>query len=124
MLTKIFFTLAVVVIVGLVFRHKQMPKVAATQVLESSNNEQQTGVETKTVIYAILGLIIVLSTLVFVLHWQDEHEIINIRVSDASGQQTDYQAYKKSIDGRTFTTLDDRQVTLGDSDRVEMMATE
>ena len=40
------------------------------------------------------------------------------------GQKIDYQSYKKFIDGRKFTTLDGRQVTLGNGDRVEMMATE
>ena len=84
MLTKILFTLAVVVIVGLVFRHKQAPKVAAKEAAEVTNSSKQTAIEAKTVIYAILGLIVMLSALLFVLHWQDEHEIINIRVIDAT----------------------------------------
>ena len=55
MLTKILFTLAVVVIVGLVFRHKQAPKVAAKEAVEVTDSGKQSAVEAKTVIYAILG---------------------------------------------------------------------
>ena len=74
--------------------------------------------------YAILGLMVVVSLLVFTLHWQDEHQIINIQVTDSSGNTKHYQAYKKSIKGRNFDTLEGIQVTLGDSDRLEMSRTE
>ena len=75
-------------------------------------------------VFAILALLVVLSGLIFMLHWQNEHQIINIQVSDANGHTTHYQAYKKSIQGRKFETLEGIQVTLGDSDRLEMSSTE
>jgi hypothetical protein len=46
---------------------------------------------------------------------------MNIQVTDSQGQSMTYQAYKKSIDGRRFTTLDDVAVTLGADDRIEIL---
>jgi hypothetical protein len=73
------------------------------------------------VIYTLLGLIIAISILVFVLHWSDQRQIINIRVTNSQGETINYQAYRKTIEGRRFTTLDGVDVTLGTSDRVEML---
>lgn len=120
MLTKILFTLAVIIVIALVFRQKGAKRPAKA----SSKPVETGGVQTRTVIYALLGLVLAISALLFVLHWQDQHQIVNIDVTDGAGQKVTYQAYKKSISGRHFETLDGRRVTLGDSDRVEMTATE
>ncbi len=123
MLTKVLFTLAVIIIVAVVFRYKG-EKSAASAPRRTASRPAQRGVQSRTVIYALLGLILAISVLLFVLHWQDQHEIVNIEVTDGGGNTISYQAYKKSIEGRHFTTLDGRRVTLGDNDRVEMTATE
>ena len=117
MLTKILFTLVVIVVVALVFRNKSATRKPVPSKTEPA---AETGVQSRTVIYALLGLIVAISALVFALHWQDQHQIINIRVTNGAGETVNYQAYKKSVDGRRFTTLDGREVTLGDGDRVEM----
>ena len=116
MLTKILFTLIVIVVVALVFRTKTATRKPAAAPAPAAGG----GVQSKTVIYVLLGLIVAISVLVFALHWQDQHRIFNIRVTNGAGETIDYQAYKKSINGRRFTTLDGREVTLGDGDRVEM----
>jgi uncharacterized protein YpmB len=122
MLTKILFTLAVIVVVALFFRHKTDPK--ATKRQEAAANAPQKGVQSRTIIYALLGLTVAVSSLLYWLHWQNQHQIININVTHGGGETISYQAYKKSIEGRRFTTLDDRKVTLGESDRVEMAPAE
>lgn len=119
MLTKVFFTLLVVLVVALVFRHRNMARAGRA---ESGPQVDGSAIGSRAVVYTLLGLVVAVSALLFTLHWQDEHEIINIRVTDASGAGADYQAYKKSIDGRRFTTLDGLEVTLGDSDRMEVSA--
>jgi hypothetical protein len=122
MITKILFTLLVIVGVALAFRQKSETRLKKKPPAKKPEGEK--GIQSKTVIYAILGLILAISTLLFVIHWQNQHEIVNIRVTDGSGNVVSYQAYKKSIDGRRFVTLDGREVALGDSDRVEMTSTE
>ena len=118
MLLKILFTLAVILAVAVIFRvknqtQKSPPPNAAT--------DPSGGVSSRAVIYTLLGLIISISILIFVLHWSNQRQIINIRVTSSQGETTNYQAYRKTIEGRRFTTLGGIDVTLGASDRVEML---
>ena len=119
MLLKVLFTLAVMLAVAVVFRtksqgQKPLPRDAAT-------NGSGGGVSSRAVIYTLLGLIISISILIFVLHWSNQRQIINIRVTNSQGETTSYQAYRKTIEGRRFTTLGGVDVTLGTNDRVEML---
>ena len=118
MLTKIIFTLAVIVIEALIFRTKTQPARLRHPI---DDNKNSGGVSARFVAYTLLGLVIATSALVFVLHWNEQHRIMNIQVTDSQGQSVTYQAYKKSIDGRRFTTLDDVAVTLGADDRIEIL---
>ena len=118
MLTKIIFTLVVIVIVALIFRTKTGP----ARLRHSIDNEKDAGgISARFVAYTLLALVIATSALVFVLHWNEQHRIMNIQVTDNQGQPVTYQPYKKSIDGRRFTTLDNVAVTLGADDRVEIL---
>jgi len=118
MLIKIIFTLAVIVIVALIFRTKAQPARLRHPI---DNDKDSGGVSARFVAYTLLALVIATSALVFVLHWNEQHRIMNIQVTDSQGQSVTYQAYKKSIDGRRFTTLDDVAVTLGADDRIEIL---
>lgn len=128
MLTKILFTILVILVVAVVFRHKNMTGAkengATKQITHNKTDSGSEGIQARTIIYALLGLIVAISALLFTLNWQADHEIINIQVTDASGNQVNYQAYKMDIEGRRFTTLDGRKVTLGEGDRIEMTGTE
>ena len=120
MLTKILFTLAVILVVALVFRVKNTPgKPAAAQ-----TQNRKGGVSAAMVAYTLLGLVIAISALVFVLHWQDQHQVIDIQVTNSQGNALKYQAYKKAIEGRRFTTIDGVSVDLADSDRIEILGNE
>ena len=61
-----------------------------------------------------------ISVTVFIVSYQSDNKIINILVIAEDGMSTLYQAKQKSIKGRRFVTLDGRQVTLGESDRIEI----
>lgn len=113
MLTKIFFTLVVIIIVALVFRTKNAPKVVKAA-------EQEGSLSVRTVAYFIIAALIIISSTVFYFKYRSDNTIVNIKVISEDGTSTVYQAYQKSIKGRQFQTLDQRQVTLGESDRVEM----
>jgi len=120
LLTKILFTLAVILVVALVFRVKSTPaKSAAT----AKPSPSKGGVSATMVAYTLLGLVIAISALVFVLHWQDQHRVIDIQVTNSQGETLKYQAYKKAIEGRQFTTIDGVSVDLADSDRIEILET-
>ncbi len=117
MLTKILFTLAVVVIVALVFHTKTRSTV------RESTKKAQIEARRKTnrlAAYGVIGVFILGGAGFFYYNWRVDNTIISIRVT--SGSETSaisYQAFRKDIKGRKFTTVDGRSVTLGDSDRVE-----
>ena len=119
MLLKVLFTLVVILAVAVIFRVKNQPLKPPPP--DAATDQSGAGVSSRAVIYTLLGLIIAISILVFVLHWSDQRQIINIRVTNSQGETINYQAYRKTIEGRRFTTLDGVDVTLGTSDRVEML---
>ena len=116
MLTKILFTLAVIVVVAMVFRTKTTPNAAPV----NPAIEHNSSLSVRVVTYGILGVLLLISAVVFIFKYQSDNTIINIRVISEDGTSTIYQAHQKTIKGRQFTTLDNRQVTLGESDRIEM----
>ena len=119
MLLKVLFTLAVILAVAVIFRVKNQPQKPPPP--DAATDRAGAGVSSRAVIYTLLGLIISISILIFVLHWSDQRRIMNIRVTNSQGETTNYQAYRKTIEGRRFTTLGGIDVTLGASDRVEML---
>ena len=119
MLLKILFTLAVILAVAVIFRVKNQPQKSPPP--NATPDRSEGGVSSRAVIYTLLGLIISISILIFVLHWSNQRQIINIRVTNSQGETINYQAYRKSIEGRRFITLGGIDVTLGASDRVEML---
>ena len=116
MLTKIFFTIVVIVIVALVFRTKAAPQKA--KIVEQEESDGSLSV--RTVAYIIIVVLVVVSSTIFYFKYQSDNKIINIRIISDDGTSTVYQAHQKSIKGRQFETLDHRKVTLGESDRIEM----
>jgi hypothetical protein len=116
MLTKIFFTIVVIVIVALVFRTKTAPQKAKVVKPE----EPDGSLSVRTVAYIIIVGLVVVSSTIFYFKYQSDNKIINIRIISDDGTSTVYQAHQKSIKGRQFETLDHRKVTLGESDRIEM----
>ncbi len=118
MLTKVFFTFLVIIIVALVYRTKTTPQ--KVKVVEPE--EPDGALSVRTVAYIIIVVLVVVSSTIFYFKYQSDNKIINIRVISDDGTSTVYQAHQKSIKGRQFETLDHRKVTLGESDRVEMEA--
>ena len=116
MLTKILVTLVVIIVVALVFRTKTAPRRA--RVVEPA--EQAGSLSVRTVAYIIIAVLVIISSTIFFFKYQSDNRIVNITVISEDGTSTVYQARQKFIKGRQFQTLDNRQVTLGESDRIEM----
>ena len=57
----------------------------------------------------------------YVYHqWSDSYQEVAIKVIDSrTGKEVLYKAYKGEIEGRSFTTLDGRRVSLAMSERME-----
>jgi len=118
-LIKVLFTLGVIIAVAIIFRVKTQ---APTSRLRTEGADDSSGkVSSRVVVYALLTLILSISALIFILNWSTRHQIINILVTNSQGEIINYQAYRKTIEGRRFTTLEGVAVTLGDNDRFEMI---
>ncbi len=120
MLTKILFTVAVIVVVMFVFRHRNQTSTVKN-ISPATLEQPPRGISPQMLAYIFIVLIMLVSGLIYLFYWMEQNTIVNIKVIDASGAAFNYQAHKKSIEGKEFTTLDGRRVTLGDSDRVEMI---
>ncbi|MDE0309088.1 MAG: hypothetical protein OXI60_04550 [Acidiferrobacterales bacterium] len=120
MLTKILFTVIVIVIVLLVYQTRFRPVIRTVQKIKPGDS---TFIRpSKWVIYSTVIVLVLASGVVYFFKWQADNSIITIHVvSDGREEPAIYEAYHKDIKGRTFTTLDGRTVTLGDSDRIEVL---
>ncbi len=116
MLTKILITVAVIIIVAIVFRTKAAP--ARSPTVETPDESGTLSV--RGVTYALLGILLLVAAGIFIIKFQADNKVITIRVISDDGVSTIYQARQKTIKGRHFITLDNKQVTLGESDRIEM----
>ncbi|HIM70032.1 MAG TPA: hypothetical protein EYM44_05470 [Gammaproteobacteria bacterium] len=119
MLTKLLFTAIVIIIVLLVFRtrhHKTKPPAPTI-----NHEPPGIGISARVIAYTLLIVVLAVSAVIFTLHWSEQHRVIDIRVTNAQGEVTRYQAHKKTIQGRRFITLEGVTVNLGDSFQVEMI---
>jgi hypothetical protein len=122
MLTKILFTLGVVIGVLALFRwqrQRRLPDMPVKPSLPTAAGRQGRPVFRWFAI-AVIGLSIAGAGLWLLHAWRAAGEIVTVRVFDAgSGAMTEYQAYRSDLDGRSFRTVDGRRVTLAETERME-----
>lgn len=122
MLMKILLTAAVILGAVLILRrrmHRVAQAQAATQVRvqpEPPNTRIQA-----IAAYGVLLVMLAGAGFFIYLEWQDSYQVITVRVVNSStGKTVYYQARRGEIDGRTFRTLDGREVTLAEVERMEL----
>ena len=121
MITKILFTLVVIIGVIVFFRVKN-EREAIKQSASKVAKEEISSIQPRVLAYIMIGLLVALSTGIYAYHWNQGNRIINIRVTGDSGEVINYQAHHKDINGRDFISLEGVQVTLGDNDRMEILS--
>lgn len=122
MLTKILFTVLVIVLVGAIF-HKQQNagKSAGKTAPQSNQSVPNKSLSPKALAYGLVGLLVLASIVIFALNWHSKDALVTLRVFSADGQLSEYQARQANIKGRSFTTVGGKRVQLGDSDRLEII---
>jgi len=118
MLTKILFTLVVIIGVAIFYRNKAMVENKARE--KQAQALQEDSISTRALAYVMIGVLIAISIAVFGYNWQQNNRIFNIKVTASSGEVVNYQARHQDIDGRTFITMDGIQVSVGQDDKMEM----
>ncbi len=117
MVSKIVLTAVIIVLAYLVLRSRGRAATARAQGITAPPI-----VSPRLVAYVFLAVAVVSGALIYWLEWQDARQVITIRVINSStGEAATYQAHKGKIRGRRFQTLDGREVTIADVDRVEML---
>ncbi len=117
MLTKILFTVVVVIGIALYIRASKNP----TRHQKPVESEPDTAPSTRTLVYVLMAVLMAVSISVFFYKWQQDNRIIQIRVTTESGEVVEYQARHRDINGRSFLSLEGVQVTLGSGDRIETL---
>jgi len=118
MITKILFTIAIIVGVVLITRYSAQRRPAIPRYVATVNPRKPVRIAA----YVVVGLIVASAALWLIMEWRDAHEVLTVRVVNSeTGTEVVYDAFRSDIDKRTFRTVDGRRVTLADVERLEVM---
>lgn len=128
MLTKLFFTMLVIILVGVFFKNRNKTSTPEQKpplkgVSSSPHSEEQSSLKPKTVAYLLIVLLLIISGAVAYFSWTDAHQLVRLRVFNAKGDLSEYHAYRKDIRERNFTSIKGIHITLAETDRLEMQDT-
>jgi hypothetical protein len=122
MITKLILTLTVIAIAWLVVRNRQ-------QRVEAITHDKQPGIVAKRGgnpmfrwgAYTLLAMLLLGSGAYLFVQWQDYSRVVTVIVVDTqSGRSVSYQARRGDIDERRFVTLDGREVSVANNERIEL----
>ena len=122
MITKVLFTMLVIIVVGMLFRSSSQAPGSPRRA--SLRQGETAGLAPRTVAYLLVGLLIIVSSVLYYFSWSDANQLVKLRVVGANGVLSQYQAYQKDIDNREFITIDGVLIKLADSDRLELLLSE
>ena len=118
MLTKILFTALVVLACYLFIRYQRQRrlKVAAAPIRPQIKSTPMRDLALGLCLFSVVA-----SSAFVGYRWWDDQRVLDVRVINAtSGAVSEYQAYKGDVEGRSFITIDGRQISIADSERMEI----
>ena len=119
MLTKILVTIAIIVGVFAFMRFKNQSSHAIRTLTVEANNSSTNTV--KLVAFGVLSLTLLSGAVMLFLNWQEQHRLFDIKIiNPQSGMTDNYQAYKKDLKGKKFTTISGQQITVSELERLEI----
>jgi hypothetical protein len=120
MVGKVLFTLAVILVVALIWRTRS-PRLARERPqprLVNPAPSRQWPV--KGLAVGVVSLMLLASAYMLYEHWRESSEVIYIRVVEAgSGRAVEYRAQRGDIRDREFITTDGRRIVLAETERLE-----
>lgn len=116
MIAKIILTVAVILLVLLLFRGQRSRQ--ADDAIEADAGNR---LALKIAAVVTLGVILAGSALWLLTSWRDATEIVTVRVINAQNNEvTLYQAHRNAIDDKSFRTIHGVRVILSDIERLEV----
>lgn len=131
MLGKILLTLLVTIGAVLVLKHRNQQaqsaeKQGAAGKTDTRNDSPDQGMsDIRTGAYLFLIIMFGVAATLYYFRWQDDHSIVTVKL--IRGDETapvQYQVYKFQLQERSFTTIDGTQITVADSERMEVAGLE
>lgn len=120
MIGKVLFTIAVVLVVALIWRTRNPGNARQRPLPRLVNPPRSRRWPLRGLAIGVVTLMLLASAFLLYEHWRDSSEVIYIRVVDAgSGRAAEYQAQRGDIAEREFTTTDGRRIVLAETERLE-----
>jgi len=124
MLTKVLFTIAVVLAVVFFSRLRRRPGLDAPTAYKSDATSGTSYGLMRWLASAVVILMVAGAAFYLYLDWRGASEIVLVRVIDAgTGKFSEYEVYRGEIEDRSFRTIDGRRVVLAETERMETSAT-
>ncbi len=122
MISKILLTLFVILVAWLVIRHRQQRMHIIAQQPTPVLAEPKPSNHWKWAGYGLAAVMVLGSGLFLYMQWQDQYRLVTVQVIDSlSGNRTEYRARRMDVGERGFMTLDGREVTVADTERIELL---
>ncbi len=75
----------------------------------------------QVVAYGLIVMVLAGAGYFLYLDWRDNYRVVTLRVIDSrTGKETRYQARKGDVEGRQFRTVDGKEVSLAEVERLEL----
>lgn len=119
MITKILFTLLVIIAALVFMRHKsgrQPQDSGAARELQAADRRRAMVIATALVLLTLFA-----SAGIYYTHWQREHRLFAVLITNGDGEKLQrYTVYQHEINGRSFRTIDGHLIHLADNERMEI----
>jgi hypothetical protein len=121
MFTKLLLTLFVIVVAWLVISNRQRRMAMVASEPHRTRPAVKPAVSWRWGVYLFLILMVLGSALFLYLEWKDSYRVVSVQVIDTqSGKRAFYTARRMDVDERHFVTLDGREVSVADTERIEL----
>ncbi|MEJ2453785.1 MAG: antitermination protein NusG [Candidatus Thiodiazotropha sp.] len=123
MITKLLFTLGVIFVGWLVLRNRQQ-RMSAPPPEPRLQAPSRNGINPwKWAGYLLVVVMILGSGLFLYAEWQDRYRVVTVSVVNTqTGERIDYEARRMDVEDRRFVTLDGREVSVADTERIELQS--
>ena len=120
MLTKVLFTVAVIIAVVFFVRLRRRAELGTPTAYPSVATSRISYNLVRWLASAVVVLMIAGAAFFMYRDWRSASEIVRVRVIDAgTGNYSEYEVYRGEIDDRSFRTIDGRRIFLADTERME-----
>ena len=120
MITKLLITLLLLAAAIAYVRSRDRQAQASPAARQQAKEQNR---QAMFVAFALVGLMLSISGMLFYWHWSEKHIVFNVQVINSlTGERQSYQVYRDGIEARSFQTIDGRLISLSDAERMEVQA--